>query len=350
LAKIESGRVVPNQIDRGSVMAGTAPLDHKKDRSMDPKADGLTIGILCRSDEKLVTQTLASLLRSVRDLQTSWHGWVHMIVFVNGVRGEPDRVLGQVRRFCEESSLPLEIRTWPDVEEKSAPEKIVLSLFRSEREGKAFACNAVLQAARSDLLIFCDADVIVGLSALRWLVADANLYPEADCISAKEVALLGDSGSWIRRISSLPYRAEFWNLTGRLYLLRRGALGEKGFPEEAPNEDIWLNHHIAPERFRKNYDAQVFFYPPGTLRDFFHQRVRDEIFKLHLRSVFLSRRKLVRYRLSFLSAYTACELFLLVPFFALKLTARAVATWRYKRRGSGDLLQEHWPELPSTKP
>ena len=142
--------------------------------------------------------------------------------------------------------------------------------------------NALWRWARGDLLAFCDADVRVAPDALARLYAALQNDAQARLVAAREVPVVDAQASLWSRLGALPYRFDFGNAGGRLFMIRRDALISP-LPEDLLLEDAWLTVAVGKSHVRKHMQAQVFFVPPRTWNDYFAERVRTEAGKIQLR-------------------------------------------------------------------
>ncbi len=148
--------------------------------------------------------------------------------------------------------------------------------------GKPRAMNTLWQWARGDLLLFCDADVRIDPQAIASLYAHAQTEPQLGLVAAREVPILEPGASIWSRMGALPYRFNFGNAGGRLFLIRKDVLSEP-LPEDLLLEDAWLTVAVGKQRVRKAMQAQVFFVLPRTWHDYFAERVRAEGGKIQIR-------------------------------------------------------------------
>jgi hypothetical protein len=142
--------------------------------------------------------------------------------------------------------------------------------------------NTLWQWACGDLLLFCDADVRIDTQAIAYLYACMQTEPQLGLVATREVPMLEPEASIWSRMGALPYRFNFGNAGGRLFLIRKDALSEP-MPEDLLLEDAWLTVAVGKQRVRKVMQAQVFFILPQTWRDYFAERVRAEGGKMQIR-------------------------------------------------------------------
>ncbi len=151
----------------------------------------------------------------------------------------------------------------------------------TERKGKPPAWNALWRKARGKVVLFCDADVRIESEAVYYLYTRLQRESHLRLVAAREVPVLQDGGTWWSRMGAIPYRFDFGNAGGRLYVLRKDALSS-AMPEDLLLEDAWLTVAVGKHRVAKELRAHVLFLPPATWRDCFAERVRTEGGKLQL--------------------------------------------------------------------
>jgi cellulose synthase/poly-beta-1,6-N-acetylglucosamine synthase-like glycosyltransferase len=154
-------------------------------------------------------------------------------------------------------------------------------ILLTERKGKPPAWNTLWRWSEGELVLFCDADVRIEKEAVYHLYTRLQQEPHLALVAAREVPVLQVEGTWWSRMGAIPYRFDFGNAGGRLYLVRRGALLGM-MPEDLLLEDAWLTVAVGKRRVVKEPQAHVFFLPPASWRDYFAERVRTEGGKLQL--------------------------------------------------------------------
>ncbi len=254
----------------------------------------ISLVVPCRADEPDFRSTLDSLLIASDSHSLPDNCVKELIVCINGGNVEKDcPPLRAVRYFCDANKLRLD-EVWldesrPTIENeltsydgRVVDQKLRCLVLSAPWRGKPRAMNALFKRSRSNLLVFCDADVRVDPEAI------AHLYSEAICkngpylIAATEVPDDSASGSLWWRLGALPYRFDFGNVGGRLFLIRKNAL-RKPLPEDLLLEDAWITVAVGKKHVRKLKSARVFFVPPLTWSDYFAERVRAEGGKIQIK-------------------------------------------------------------------
>ncbi len=299
---------------------------------------GLTLAIPCRVDEPGLSATLESLFVACQHPQLPPRLISDLVVCINGLKpGETCAPLTAVRDFCARHDVPVE-EVWLEPNEqatrdgtqtfvpsplagKACPESFDYAQDRlcrrgqdegegelvfdgqggklrleqvstnsrlpsfivllTERRGKPPAWNALWRWARGEIVLFCDADVRLDRDAVYHLYTRLQQEPQLRLVAAQEVPVLQDGGTWWSRMGAVPYRFDFGNAGGRLYLMRKDALPD-AMPEDLLLEDAWLTVAVGKHRVAKELRAHVLFLPPATWRDCFAERVRTEGGKLQL--------------------------------------------------------------------
>jgi len=250
--------------------------------------EGLSLAIPCRADEPGLGATLESLYVACQHSVLPAGLIRELLVCINGVEAESanaPRVA--VRDFCARHDIPLREanetsarRLSTELAEKAKfPQCLVLS---TKRKGKPLAWNMLWRQAVGEMVLFCDADVRVDHEAILRLYARLQREPHLQLVAAREVPAFAGKGTVWERMGALGYRFDFGNVGGRLLLIRKGALPD-GMPEDLLLEDAWLTVAVGRQRVAKEWQAQVYFLPPATGRDYFAERVRTEGGKLQIR-------------------------------------------------------------------
>lgn len=164
-------------------------------------------------------------------------------------------------------------------------EEIVLEMAKKHPEirlittpiiGKAYKWNMVKEKARSDIVVYCDADIVIEKSAVRLLYEDLMMRPELQLVGANIIMRIEGSKGLMRLINPIlaksPPKA---TLNGRLYAIRRDAIED--IPSDIINEDEWLSLKIltsGEQRFGVDSESKAYYTPPLTLTDHIQYKLR----------------------------------------------------------------------------
>lgn len=153
------------------------------------------------------------------------------------------------------------------------------------QRGKPAALNVGLRAARGDIVVLSDGDVVVAEDALAPLLAPFE-DPEVGAVSGHPVSVSPRDtvlGYWshlltegIHRMRLARDRAgQFLLCSGYLFAFRRALIGR--VPEDALAEDGVISHLIARQGYCIRYapQARVFVKYPASYRDWLRQKVRS---------------------------------------------------------------------------
>ena len=257
----------------------------------------LSLVVPCRADEPDLGSTLESLLAASLSPRLPSGCVRELLICINGVDpARPSPPLLAVRDFCARHAMSLREMTLSSAEQaqeyarhqpRSSPgaggqEALTCRVLLTAWRGKPRAMNTLWQWAYGDLLLFCDADVRLDPQAIACLYARVQTEPQLGLIAAREVPMLEPKVSIWSRMGALPYRFNFGNAGGRLFLMRKNVLSEP-MPEDLLLEDAWLTVAVGKQRVRKVMQAQVCFVLPQTWRDYFAERVRAEGGKMQIR-------------------------------------------------------------------
>lgn len=152
-------------------------------------------------------------------------------------------------------------------------------------QGKPTALNHAFRAARGDIVVFSDGDVVITPDSLAPLMAPFA-DPGVGAVSGRPVSaspratmlgywshLLTDSAHQVRLMRDQA--GGFLLCSGYLFALRQGLV--ERVPEDALAEDAVISHIIAGQGFQIRYapEAQVLVKYPTTYRDWLRQKVRS---------------------------------------------------------------------------
>jgi cellulose synthase/poly-beta-1,6-N-acetylglucosamine synthase-like glycosyltransferase len=153
------------------------------------------------------------------------------------------------------------------------------------QRGKPAAIDAGLQAARGDIVVLTDGDVVVAESALVSLLALFN-DSQVGAVSGHPISisprdtlmgywshLLVDSAHQMRLARDRA--GEFLFGSGYLFAFRRALVDH--IPEDTLAEDAVISHRIADQGYQIRYAPQshVLVKYPATYRDWLRQKVRS---------------------------------------------------------------------------
>ena len=331
----------------------------------------LSLAMPCRADEPDLGSTLESLFAASLSPQLPSGCVRELLICINGVGPdqpcpEPSRracpPLLAVRDFCARHVITIQEIALSSAEQaqeyarqqprpSSGAEgqgawtcRVLLADWR----GKPRAMNTLWQWTCGDLLLFCDADVRLDPQAIAHLYAQMRTDPQLRLVAAREVPILEAKASIWSRMGALPYRFNFGNAGGRLFLIRKDALSEP-LPEDLLLEDAWLTVAVGKPHVRKAVQAQVFFVLPQTWRDYFAERVRAEGGKMQIRrqhAQLLENGPVAEYPWAeFLRKIRTGEYGLILFALGIRGVARVWAWGRLKRAGFYTLYRP----FPSTK-
>jgi hypothetical protein len=102
-----------------------------------------------------------------------------------------------------------------------------------------------------------------------------------DAILASPKTTCAARPTFFERIMAAPYGVDFPNLSGQLYAARAAGLPPR-MPEDLIEPERWLELAIGTARMVRDPEALVVVRLPGSLRDFYRQRIRIEMGKVQL--------------------------------------------------------------------
>jgi len=270
----------------------------------------LSLAIPCRADEPGLGATLESLYVACQHPAFLSGLTRELLICINGAESEAACTpLLAVREFCSRYDVPLQelwispgetVKTQKDgnldtkavavagaaftLNVSALPSKVIPQclVLLTKRAGKPLAWNMLWRQASGEVVLFCDADVRVDPAAIVCLYKRLQREPQLQLVAAREIPMIEGKGTVWGRMGALGYRFDFGNVGGRLLLMRKGALSD-GMPEDLLLEDAWLTVAVGRQQVAKEWQAQVYFLPPATGRDYFAERVRTEGGKLQIR-------------------------------------------------------------------
>jgi len=308
----------------------------------------VTVAIPCRADEPSLGLVVDEVMANCRRAAFWGRTAIELLVCVNGAQRRRDaRPIETFRERCRAHGMPLE-EVWLCGEPTPAPATpdaaLSARLFVTGIGGKARAWNLLRAAAAGDPMFVCDADVTFSPDAFSrlydGLCADPDLVlytPKTDC---------RHEGRVLERIVAAPYRLDFPNLSGQLYVMcsRRAP---RRMPEDLIEPERWLELEAGPERVGRDPLARVYVRLTTTLPDFFRQRVRIEMGKIQLQREYagLLARSRPQPRFRAVWSRPPSERAALVAYLGLRTVAHGWAWWEYRRRG----LEAVWRQARTTK-
>lgn len=302
----------------------------------------LTLAIPCRTDEPALGRTLDEVWARAADAGVA----VATLVCLNGPAVAE---CAAMRAVTDASARGGRCMRVVDVDAHAGdrmvapPDEVVV--LATARAGKAIAWNLLRERIATDVVVFLDADVALGPRALALLLAALARDPAAVIASPKTACAARDTA--FERIMAAPYGVDFPNLSGQLYAARTEGLPAH-MPEDLIEPERWLELAVGRERVVRDPAARVIVRLPGTLRDFYRQRIRIEMGKVQIEREYpeLLARGNAQPRLrATLRALPLIELLRLGVYLVLRESAHAVARRRYGRRSTAAV----WIQAASTK-
>jgi hypothetical protein len=305
-------------------------------------ASTVTLAIPCRTDEPDLGRTL----------EAAWAGLAAAgtpdvtLVCLNGVRPADCRARADLAARARATGRRL-VDVDLDAGAAGMPvagDGTVVALGTT-RAGKAIAWNALRERTATERIVFLDADVALGDDAIGLLLSALEGHPSAVVASPKTTCAPRPTA--FEAIMAAPYGVDFPNLSGQLYAARTAGLPAR-MPEDLIEPERWLELEIGRERMVREPAATVVVRLPGTLRDFYRQRIRIEMGKVQLAQDYpsLAARGNPQPRLrAALRSLSAGALLRLIAYLALRESAYAIARRRYRRRATEDV----WLQARSTK-
>jgi len=306
----------------------------------------VTLAVPCRTDEPALGRTLAAALASWRQAPQAARTRLEVLVCLNGPESPaPGAALRECARLAGAPLARVDLDAQSAVSPPPAAEPVSMVALATRRVGKPIAWNALRACARGALAIFVDADVSFAPAAFGRLLDALAARPDAALASAKTTCVARPGR--FERIMAAPYGVDFPNLSAQLYAARVTALPAT-MPEDLIEPERWLELVLGRERLVRVPEVLVAVRLPGTLPDFFRQRVRIEMGKVQLAHAYpgLERRGAppppLMATLARLGAGASARL---AVYAALRAAAHTLAWWRYRRGATTDI----WRQAVSTK-
>ena len=301
----------------------------------------VTLAIPCRTDEPALGRTLESAWAGAADAGVT----VTTLVCLNG-RGPDDCPARRDLEACARRSGRVLHAIDVDADTRDVagtPDGVVV--LRTTRAGKAVAWNWLRARVATEVVVFLDADVALGAGAIGRLLAALERAPAAVLASPKTTC--APRATLFEGIMAAPYGVDFPNLSGQLYAARVAGLPPR-MPEDLLEPERWLELEVGRERMVREPAAEVVVRLPGTLGDFYRQRIRIEMGKVQLTRDYpgLAVRGNPQPRLrAALRSLSPGALVRLGVYLALRESAHAVAACRYGRQSTAAA----WIQARSTK-
>ena len=302
----------------------------------------ITLAIPCRTDEPALGRTLAAAWDALR--QAAPDADVEVLVCLNGSDDVDPPALGDLRAFAAaRGAILAEVDLDAGAEPPSAPTAV--GALRTRRAGKALAWTRLRQASRGAITFFLDADVAFAPETMAQLLDTLAAHPDAVLASARTTCAPRPTA--FERIMAAPYGVTFSNLSPQLYAART-ALLPIAMPEGLIEPERWLELVVGRDRVVHAPGAQVAVRLPGSIDDFFRQRIRIEMGKVQLALDYpglAGRGTLQPYARAAATSLDAAALARLAAYIALRSVAHAIASVRYRL----GLTTGVWVKAASTK-
>jgi hypothetical protein len=303
----------------------------------------VTLAVPCRTDEPALGRTLAAALESWR---AAGPGALEVLVCLNG--GDPGRTLADLGAVATAAGAPLAVVDVdaPGAQPPPPAGPLAVAALCTRHAGKPIAWNLLRAHAHGARVVFVDADVSFSPHAFAALLGALAAAPDAVIASAKTTCAPRPGA--FEAIMAAPYAADFPNLSPQLYAARTAAL-PRAMPEDLIEPERWLELTVGWEggRIVRVAGVHVAVRLPGTLADFFRQRIRIEMGKVQMAREYpaLLGRGTRQPRLAAALALGPRRLARLAAYLGLREAAHAVAWWRW-RRGA---VTGVWRQAASTK-
>lgn len=240
----------------------------------------VTLAVPCRTDEPELGRTLATAWRSWEAAPASRTHALLVLVCLNGGDALGAPAHAQCAAFAAARDVTL---VDVDVDAGGAvPDptgSVAVVALATRRAGKPHAWNVLRAHARGDVVLFCDADVDFAPPTFGVLLGALDATPAAVLSSPRTACAPRPTA--FERIMAAPYRVDWPNLSAQLYAARRAPL-PAAMPDDLIEPERWLELTIGAARIVRHPEVQVVVRLPGTLRDFFRQRIRIEMGKVQI--------------------------------------------------------------------
>jgi hypothetical protein len=283
-----------------------------------------------RPGEVMLFRTLAAAWQSL--CQAAPGADVEVLVCLNGPGTTEPPALVDLRSFARDRGVRLvEVDLDADTAAATSPPGApVVRALRTRRAGKALAWTQLRQVARGTVVLFLDADVSFAPETMSQLLRTLAAHPEAVLASARTTC--APRPTPFEAIMAAPYRVAFSNLSPQLYAARTARL-PVAMPEGLIEPERWLELVIGRDRVVHAPGAGVTVRLPGSLVDFFRQRIRIEMGKVQLARDYpglAARGTPQPYARAAATTLDAAGLARLGAYVALRSVAHVVASVRYR--------------------
>jgi hypothetical protein len=247
----------------------------------------VTLAVPCRTDEPELGRTLETAWRSWTAAPASATQALEVLVCLNGGDALGAPAHAQLAAFAAAHGVAL-----ADVDADAggalpprAEGALGVVALATRRAGKPHAWNLLRAYARSAVVLFCDADVDFAPPTLGVLLGALDANPHAVLASPRTACAARPTA--FERIMAAPYRVDWPNLSAQLYAARRDGLPAT-MPDDLIEPERWLELVVGTARIVRHPEVQVVVRLPGTLRDFFRQRIRIEMGKVQIEDAYAS--------------------------------------------------------------
>ena len=303
------------------------------------------LAVPCRTDEPSLGRTLETALASWRCAPQAARAGLEVVVCLNGTDAPgPRAALADFARRAQ-ASLAAQAAGAERAAPAPAPGTIAVMALHTPRVGKPNAWNVLRAAARAPLALFMDADVGFAPETFGLLLDTLEGHPDAAIATARTTC--SPRPGLFESIMAAPYGVEFPNISPQLYAARLSALPAT-IPEDLLEPERWLELQLGRERVVRAPGAEVAVRLPGTLADFFRQRIRIEMGKVQFAYEYpgIETRGRPQPRLgAVLVSLGPAAGARLGAYVALRSVAHALAWWRYRRGRTAGI----WRQAATTK-